>query len=346
MVEPLPEMLDRLRREHEENIRVSFLEAFAALVSSIVMTPVVRDLTNRDVPGAVSRFNLEPGFFTSMARRMDDAYFDAGLQYVDRLPKPPGSRVPLMFGIRKVREDDYLLNYSGAFVDRLLEEQKTIIRERLMAELEAGESPQGIVRRLVGGLNLSPGRRSGGYIGLNAPQASFVARARTELRSNESDQLQNYLQRRQRDKKFDLLVKKALKDKTPLTASSIEAMVGHYADNLLRFRARTVAASEARTAISVGMDDVIRQQLESGRMSFDEVKKRWVSKLGPNVRHTHRILHGQEVYFGDTFLSPSGARLRYPHDPKAPASEVIDCQCHVDYRVEYLEKVRRKDGLR
>jgi F like protein len=58
-------------------------------------------------------------------------------------------------------------------------------------------------------------------------------------------------------------------------------------------------------------------------------KVTWVSMRDNRVRETHRALDGQTVNLGTPFLSPSGAKLRFPHDPRAPIGEVAGCRCYL-----------------
>lgn len=55
--------------------------------------------------------------------------------------------------------------------------------------------------------------------------------------------------------------------------------------------------------------------------------KMWHSQSDDRVRDTHQVLNGQRRALGESFDSPSGAKLRYPHDPLAPISEVARCRC-------------------
>lgn len=55
--------------------------------------------------------------------------------------------------------------------------------------------------------------------------------------------------------------------------------------------------------------------------------KKWVSQHDNRVRSTHAALDGTVVAMKDVFVSPSGARLRWPGDPRAPIAERANCRC-------------------
>lgn len=56
-------------------------------------------------------------------------------------------------------------------------------------------------------------------------------------------------------------------------------------------------------------------------------KKTWRSQEDARVRDTHRVLNGTTLPTAATFVSPSGAKLRFPGDPRAPLAEVANCRC-------------------
>lgn len=57
--------------------------------------------------------------------------------------------------------------------------------------------------------------------------------------------------------------------------------------------------------------------------------KTWRSRRDNRVRDTHVALNGTSVPIGTVFLSPSGAKLRFPGDPRAPMNEVANCRCRL-----------------
>ena len=46
-----------------------------------------------------------------------------------------------------------------------------------------------------------------------------------------------------------------------------------------------------------------------------------------NSRDTHISLNGKKAMQGNAFVTSAGNSLKYPGDPTAPASEVINCHC-------------------
>jgi len=56
-------------------------------------------------------------------------------------------------------------------------------------------------------------------------------------------------------------------------------------------------------------------------------RKTWMSQEDSRVRDTHRALDRTSVPMASPFVSPSGAKLRFPGDPRAPIAEVAQCRC-------------------
>jgi hypothetical protein len=57
------------------------------------------------------------------------------------------------------------------------------------------------------------------------------------------------------------------------------------------------------------------------------LKKRWVKSGKLYPREHHAAIDGQVQAWNAPFKLAGGVRLMYPHDPAAPASEVINCGC-------------------
>jgi HK97 family phage portal protein len=73
--------------------------------------------------------------------------------------------------------------------------------------------------------------------------------------------------------------------------------------------------------------------VESTRVTVAErlgsFRKTWHSQTDKKVRATHRKLHGRTIYTRNAF-KVKGMSIRYPGDPDAPLSEVINCRCWLE----------------
>ncbi len=110
-------------------------------------------------------------------------------------------------------------------------------------------NPRQTALDIVGRVSRTSNRREGGVIGLTAAQGQYVARARQELLSGEPDQLQRYLERGRRDKRFDRTILASIRDGKPINRETVDRIVGRYADRLLELRGEMLARTETMTAL-------------------------------------------------------------------------------------------------
>lgn len=103
--------------------------------------------------------------------------------------------------------------------------------------------------------------------------------------------------------------------------------------NKLRKRIQKVTGQTAKQAMRVARTERTRVQSQARVQAMEEaaamgiqIEYEW-STCMVNSRDTHISMNGQRRKTGEAFNSPSGAVLRYPGDPSAPAKEVINCQC-------------------
>lgn len=102
----------------------------------------------------------------------------------------------------------------------------------------------------------------------------------------------------------------------------------------LVLRPRLVAAGEVNAALFFGRHELIRQMILRGQLSPFWITREWRTARDERVRASHAALHGQVAQWGLPFVSPSsGVALMHPHDPDAPAREVVNCRCTEIIRV-------------
>ena len=85
-------------------------------------------------------------------------------------------------------------------------------------------------------------------------------------------------------------------------------------------RARMIARTESTRAINYG------SHFGAENHGF-ETDKIWVTVHDDRVRHSHYLLDGKQVSLDSEFKQ----NLSFPGDPKAPAHEVVNCRCYLDY---------------
>lgn len=94
-------------------------------------------------------------------------------------------------------------------------------------------------------------------------------------------------------------------------------------------RARTVARTEVVGAYNGGLHDAFAMLAAADPDT--EYVKRWLATEDSRTRPDHVEADGQTVPWGQPFIV-GGFAMQHPHDPTAPAKEVVNCRC-----VELLE---------
>jgi hypothetical protein len=89
-------------------------------------------------------------------------------------------------------------------------------------------------------------------------------------------------------------------------------------------RARTVARTEVVGAYNGGTYDAFSMIVENDPGTV--WVKRWLATEDARTRPDHVEADGQAAPFGSPFIV-GGFQMMYPHDPTAPAKEVVNCRC-------------------
>lgn len=207
-------------------------------------------------------------------------------------------------------------------------------RLRLISEMNADQI-KAIREVLIGGIasgtnptNLSKELKVS--IGLSHSQVKAVANYRRLLELNTSESLRREL----RDRRFDRTIRSAISGEKILTTAQIDRMVERYADRQLKYRAETIARTEALRAVHLANQEVFMQAIDAGDLDADTLTQTWVTAKDERVRGSHASMNGQKKKFGEKFISGNGYLLAHPGDPSAPGSEVINCRCILTIRKE------------
>jgi hypothetical protein len=90
-----------------------------------------------------------------------------------------------------------------------------------------------------------------------------------------------------------------------------------------RRRATTIVHTELARAYSTANS----KRLQQAAQHVPGMQKKWLKSGKVHPRQNHMLIHGQIRDIDKPFDLPNGVQLMHPHDPQAPASEVINCGC-------------------
>lgn len=204
-------------------------------------------------------------------------------------------------------------------IEALRENRLRLVVGFTQAQREAGY--QAIQRGLLEGVN--PKEVARGFrdsIGLTPRQEAAVANYRRLLTEGNTGEA---LTRELRDRRFD----PSLRSPEPLKPEHIDRMVERYRERMLKYRAETIARTEALRALNAGQNAMYEQAVSEGTLDRDALELEWFTARDERVRASHRAMHGQRRKVGEAYVSGLGNKIRYPGDDSAPAEDTIQCRC-------------------
>lgn len=326
------ELLDHYGRE----VANAFLAAVDDLKKGADLQKLLIAIERGSLDEALTALHLDAAAFSNLLDQIQSGYTISGQTAASFIR----AAAIVRFNARNPRAEQWLRLHSSALVTRILDDQRQAVRQALTAGMEKGQNPRTVALDIVGRVNKTSGKREGGILGLTAQQEEFVRNARAELGSGDPAQLKAYLSRARRDKRFDRAVQKAIREEAGLPADVAAKAARQYENRLLKLRGDMIGRTEALTSLRAAKQEAYLQAVDSGAIAESAVRRIWRDASDLRVRHTHRIMDGDSVGLREAFRSPSGARLMFPGDPSAPASEIVNCRCHLDYRVDRLSNLR------
>lgn len=303
----------------ERIIREAFLQAIREHGESINLTALAAALEAGDIARAVSLAQISPAKLFALDAAITAAFLDGGQMVREAAPK---FAVSFGFDGRAFRAEQWARQNAAGLVVNISDEQANALRAMTQGRLAQGVNARKLAREV----------RS--VVGLAPSQVQTVNNVRADLENLSSD----YFSRKLRDRRFDGIVRRAIRDGKPLSQVDIDRITARYAERALRFRADNIAKTESLNALRAGRDEGIRQAIEQGAIAPSATQKVWDSSGDARVRPDHRAMDGQSVGMNEPFIAPDGSRLMYPGDSSlgAGADQIINCRCVVDYRVDWL----------
>lgn len=314
-----PERIERLLQAAEPKLRDAFLQMVAQIQSALTLT---------EIAGYIERGELEKALDAALraAPLLGEAYKDSFIAAAKNTAKALGralGEIPIVFDQTNFGAVNAMNANQLRLVRGFSESQREVTRRAILDGIQRGENPIDMARRFRDSIGLTP------------KQQQWVENYRTSLRRLDADALQREL----RDGRFDRTVARAIRDKSPLSEKQIDKMVARYRDNMINYRAETIARTEALRSAHEGVEEMYQQAIANGDLSPGSLERTWNTAGDERVRGSHAEMQGQVQPFGTPFLSGDGNQLRYPGDPQAPPEEVIQCRCVLGTRIASLESI-------
>ena len=335
-----PNSWESLISTWDARLRRAFMSSIYTIRDTAQIDLIARMLERGDVEGALRAVGLDPAAFRDLDREIEKAFESGGSATVKQFHPAVGSlghRLIVRFNIRNPSAENWLRIHSSELIKEILDDQRAMIRSALQYGMAQGLNPRTTALDLVGRISTATGRRESGLLGLTSSQSEWARNYAEELASKNPLAA---LSRSLRDKRFDAAVKRAALAGEPIPAALRQKMVDAYRNRALRYRAEAIARTESMASLHQAQEEAIRQAIESGAVQSAQVEYIWRTARDTRVRDTHQTMDGQRVSRGELFITGSGARLRFPGDPTGPASEIINCRCWREPKVDFLAGIR------
>lgn len=331
----LRDLIDRQRPQVQRAFRLAIRD----VVSRVTLNQVTMALRRGDVEAAIDALGVNRAAFGPLKQSLDATYATAGTTAAaGTVWQFPTGQVRFRFDLANPRANAFITEYSSNLVTNIAEDSRDALRVAIRAGYEHGRGPLDIARDLTGRIGPN-GRRTGGIVGLNEPQARAVQSMRSRLASGDPVEMRKVLGMSRRDQRLDGVIRRAISEGRPVSQSDINRLAGRYSDRLLALRGETIARTETAAAVENARYDSFRMGMDEGGIPDWAIEKTWLHGGGrKDPRDDHVAFSGTKVQGLNTpFTLPDGTQMQYPHDTSlgAGAKHVANCTCRARMEVRW-----------
>ena len=353
----LDDTLKIIRKKYGARVANAFRASIDSIGSRVSIVDLTAAIDRGDIDAALDLLNITPKAFASLRSEVASMYNEAGQAVMAAIVSsaPKSTRAVLAWDVEDPASQAYLRNVLGGKITEVSTTTREAARAALSDGFAQGRGPRDIALDVVGRVGVN-GKRSGGVLGLSGPQERYVARMRDAASNGwvSNDGNPAFWIKRdgtlgssfsKRDRRFDKTILKMMRDGTEPTSKQVGQWAQRYSDRLLKLRGDTIARTETAAAQERSRMDAHKDALNSSGLPDHYTVKRWLhGGGGMKPRDSHVNENGDEVRGLEApFILTSGVHMQYPHDPAAPASEVINCTCSYTVRIDWARA--RRDGL-
>lgn len=320
--------IDALLAQYTPRVREAFYAAIYGARANVNAADLIAALQAHDIERAVQLLRIEQGVLFPLDDAVRSAFIAGGQSVV----APRGLSGAFSFAGRHWRAEQWAQLLGSTLIQGIQDDTLAMAQSVITAGLQEGFSPQKVQRELTGTLNRITGRREGGFLGLTAQQADSIIAGRAKLASGDPAAMREYLQLKLRDRRYDAMVKRAIKDGKPVAPADLETVITAHKNKALKYRGEMIAKNETFSAQAAGRDEAYRQMMD--RADVADVTARWQHNLSQVPRLDHVAMDGTVISLkrGEVFQFPDVA-MKHPHDPAGGAKHSVGCRCIAVYRV-------------
>lgn len=342
----LQAQIEELLGQYSERVQEAFLEAIAELRNGVQLRMLVEALERQDIDAAIEALNLDPAAYARFQMALQEAFTAAGQLQSANIPQPPGKRVVFRFGVQDPETERVIRRVTADRVTAISEQDKQAARAAILTGFQKGQHPNRIALDLAGRMNRGQNQRTGGIVGLSEPQQAHVASMRERLLSGDPAEMRKVMDMKRRDKRYDALIEKAIKDGKPLSQEDAARLTGRYADRLLALRGETIARTETGMAVMAARMDSFRQGLVKTGYPVEAVTRKWRhggGGLEPRLMHI-RMNNVTVQGLAEPFLVPDAkggfTPMMHPLDVAGGAKHCANCTCTMELNIDYSYGLR------
>lgn len=346
MAEDTRRALERLTRSLEPDMQRAFLAAIRNVTSDAQLTLLRAAIEAGNIDDAIRILQIRPETFNALQEQFRSTFIAGGAYQLAAIPgfvRDPasGAKLVVRFGGNQPEAAELIRDKGGRLIVELMEGMRETITDVIADGIDNGKGADAIALDLVGRKGRT-GTRTGGVVGLTSRDALTVQSVRSGLAEGDTERMRSYLGLKSRDKRFDALVRRALKDGKGLSKADTTRIADAMGARMLRARGKRIARTEVISALNSGRLRGAVQLVENGIIQADQVRKVWDATGDARTRLDHMQMEGQSVRLDGLFTAPDGSRLAHPADSSngAAADQVIGCRCYADLKIDWLAGVR------
>jgi hypothetical protein len=347
-IKSLADLIDTM----EPLVRKAFLASVVNIIGDVKLSDLAGAISSGNAEEALRVLKLDDAYFRPLDEAMRAAHLAAGdavFSGAKLIGRRQGVKVTGRFNARNFRAEEILRKWSSDRVVEIAESTRAAVRGSLAEALQRGTSPRAAALDLVGRAGAG-GIRSGGLVGLDQTKAAYVYGGRLKngnviqgMRGDLENLDPKYFNRKLRDKRFDSVVRRAIRDRKPLSATTMQKIQARYASQMLRLRGETIARTEMLGSLHAAQDEGLRQLSESGQIADDAVTESWDASRDKFTRDSHAAANGQTRQRGEPFIV-GGYSMMGPGDASlgAPVEEIANCRCVKRIDINFIKGLRER----